>query len=200
MIGIFVSPFKAYAILVVDSDRILPFAVAAQFFQTVARRGLKIGQGVGCMQHHKFSISDALHFSGQSRGPLAVENLVSLFIPKRDYHAVIIYRFAINDKFCTTIRIPFGKSGSPVFTGKTFETQRNTRVPAAQCRQSQRRKNASDSAPFLPLRAFVLLRQAQHKTLCLGSFPLIAEEPKIDNIGDNTETPSRRFGSNDPGA
>ncbi|MEW5828850.1 MAG: hypothetical protein AB1846_08175, partial [Chloroflexota bacterium] len=52
--------------------------------------------------------------------------------------------------------------GSSVFTGKTFETRRNTKAT------KEKRVRQCAFSPFERLR----------DPLCLGSFPLIVEEPK----------------------
>jgi hypothetical protein len=53
IVGIAVAPVKAEAKLIVDSDAVLPSAIASEFFQAKARKR-KIPQRYGCIKKSEF--------------------------------------------------------------------------------------------------------------------------------------------------
>jgi hypothetical protein len=75
--GIAVSPSKADAVLVVDPDAMLPFPVAAQRFQSIARRNQEIGESVRTVENNE---SSERHGSdgGKFLHPLAIEEPLGL--------------------------------------------------------------------------------------------------------------------------
>ena len=91
-------PFKANSPAVIDADRILPGPVAVQFFQPVARRGLKVNERVRGVEHGKLTVCYRLNISWNFLRPFPHENFAGFFILERDNHTAIISRFTINGK------------------------------------------------------------------------------------------------------
>jgi hypothetical protein len=94
--GIRYAPFKANSPAVIDTDRILPAPVAAQFFEPVARWGLKVNERVRGVEHGELTVCYRLNLSREFIGPFPLENLAGFLILERDNHTAIISRFTIN--------------------------------------------------------------------------------------------------------
>jgi hypothetical protein len=69
VVGVTLVPKKADAPLVVDADAMLPFSIALQRFQTIARRSLQITQFGGEIQLPQLPLGYALE------GPKAFDSL-----------------------------------------------------------------------------------------------------------------------------
>jgi hypothetical protein len=85
IIGMALPPDKAEPPLVVDTDAVLPFAVASQGFQPVARRDSQIPQTPGTVQVEEFSARDP--FESPEPGDIdVVEQRFRVAAPKGTDH------------------------------------------------------------------------------------------------------------------
>lgn len=79
--GVRASPAEANAPLVVDTNAVLPFAIAAKDLQTIARNSSEIGEGgrrLDVVQLPLCTRSNTLKFPAE----LAAEHLLGLAVPE----------------------------------------------------------------------------------------------------------------------
>jgi hypothetical protein len=65
VISITIDPLKAYPLLVIDTDTILPCPVVAKFLQSVCWWNTKIFKGDGIVEHTQLAVADLLDVLGQ---------------------------------------------------------------------------------------------------------------------------------------
>jgi len=92
-------PPKTYPPLIIDSNTVLAFSVAFQFFQPIRRRYAKIGKIFRCVQDFQFSPSSARDVRRDSSRRLTVKELFRFLIGETPYHFPILTRRVIINKF-----------------------------------------------------------------------------------------------------
>ena len=74
VISITIDPLKAYPLLVIDTDTILPCPVVAKFLQSVCWWNTKIFKGDGIVEHTQLAVADLLDVLGQPGRTQAFED------------------------------------------------------------------------------------------------------------------------------
>ena len=64
VISITIDPFKAYPLLIVNPDAVLPCPVAAEFLQPVCWWNSKIFESDGIIEHAQLAVADLLDVLG----------------------------------------------------------------------------------------------------------------------------------------
>jgi hypothetical protein len=95
--GVSILPAEADAVLVVDSDAVLPFSVALQGFELVAGNRGQIAQRGCAVQMEQLADRDLLDCVKLSR-ELLLEDLFRCNVSKRTNHVLIVYRYGMNVK------------------------------------------------------------------------------------------------------
>jgi len=88
-----ILPGKAYPVLVVDPDAVLPFPGTPQGLKTVPRWDTQIIQPSGLMQEQQLSSGHAL-YSLESRNPYIMEQVLGILVMKRPDHVLMVLRVA----------------------------------------------------------------------------------------------------------
>jgi hypothetical protein len=83
-------PTKTDSPLVIDSNRILAFAVAREFLKAITGRDSQIVDAYGSINHREFSLRRSISISRKTYGPLSIKNRLGDFPAKAFYHASII--------------------------------------------------------------------------------------------------------------
>jgi hypothetical protein len=97
VVGISVTPHKTKTPLAVDTDTVLPLAIAAQGFQTVPRRCCQIAQLRSAVQLAKLSAGDPF-LGSKAATRLPVVKSPGFRAAERPDHLSILYRIAFNVK------------------------------------------------------------------------------------------------------
>lgn len=80
-------PAEANAVLIIDADAVLSFAIARKLLQAVARRNAEIVERFSGIQEQQFPQRRALKRARQFAAPFAVEKTFGLGVPEAANHA-----------------------------------------------------------------------------------------------------------------
>jgi hypothetical protein len=92
IVGIAVPPYEADAILIIDSDAVLTFALAVQSLQPVSRGNIQIIQRHRGMQQEKLLQCTHFQIGGNPSASPRLPKLLRIRIPEACYHGVIVLR------------------------------------------------------------------------------------------------------------
>src|ERR1035438_4494978 len=95
--GISILPDETDAVLVVDSDAVLPLPRAFQGFQAVARNRCQIAKRSRLVQMHELT-EDGLFDGPKLLRRLLLKYLFGFSVAKRLNHELIVYRYSVNCK------------------------------------------------------------------------------------------------------
>ena len=79
VVRVAILPRKAYAILAIDPNTVLPLSIAGEFFQPVSRGYFQIVNSTRRMDHKQFAVSNVLNVVWKLFGNLPFKNLLRLF-------------------------------------------------------------------------------------------------------------------------
>ena len=85
-----VAPFETDSPLVINSDAVLPHAVAAQLLESICRRDSQVIEVDGIVEHAQFPQSHLLNIRWKFSRPLALINLLGFSIFEGFNHTDII--------------------------------------------------------------------------------------------------------------
>jgi hypothetical protein len=98
VVGVAISPLEADAILIIDSDAVLTFALAVQSLQPVSGRYTQIIQRHGGMQQEELFQCPHFQIGGNPSTSPRLPKLLRIRIPEACNHEGIILRYGTSDK------------------------------------------------------------------------------------------------------
>ena len=98
IVGVAIPPNEADAILIIDSDAVLAFALAVQSLQPVSGRNIQIIQRHGGMQQEELLQCPHFQIGGNPSASPRLPKLLRIRIPEACYHVAILLPYGTSVK------------------------------------------------------------------------------------------------------